>query len=84
VTVPLNIAAGATANLTSGTGFPNTIEADSVPAGFYRATAVLRITGQNPIELEAGQYRLPHCVDPTTPLTCRYDGPPATIAPRGK
>ena len=76
VTVALVIPAGETKTLTSGTTFPYAIQADSVPGGFYRAVAVLRITGEDPIELEAGQYRLPNC---PTPSTCVYVGPPATI-----
>lgn len=73
-TIPLIVAPGETKHLSSGTHFPFAIEADSVPAAIYRATAVLRITGENPIELDAGTYRLPHC---STPDTCAFVGPPA-------
>jgi hypothetical protein len=75
-TVGLTIPSGETRTLSSGTTFPYVIQTDSVPAGFYRATAVLRVTGGNPIEIEAGQYRLPNC---PAPNSCTYVGPPATI-----
>jgi hypothetical protein len=75
--VPLVLSPGETKSLTSGSYFPINILADSVPAAFYRATAVLRITGENPVEIEAGQYRLPNCPDLTRPETCVYTGPPA-------
>jgi hypothetical protein len=80
-TIPLTVGAGQTRTLSSGTAFPWAVQADSVPAGFYRATAVLRIAGQNPIELEAGQYRLPNCPDPSRPATCAFVGPGATVDP---
>lgn len=83
-TIPLNLAAGEKKTIPSGTSFPYNIESDSVAAGIYRATAVLRITGHAPIELEAGQYRLPHCANPAVPLSCTFVGPPATIDPNRK
>ena len=33
-----------------------------VPPGVYIASVILRITGENPIELDAGDYRLPRCI----------------------
>jgi hypothetical protein len=83
VTVPLNLAAGESKTIPSQTTFPHNLESDSIPPATYRATAVVRITGQAPIELEAGSYRLPNCVSGIT-LSCAYVGPPADIDPRRK
>jgi len=63
VTTPIafEIDAQATAVLSSGTRFNPTVAGDSIPAGTYRAAALLRITGFNPIEIDAGTYRLARC-----------------------
>jgi hypothetical protein len=77
VIVPLALAPGQTRSLSSGDFFPWVVGQDSVTPGYFRAVAILRITGEEPFELEAGSYRLPRCPDPMPP--CFYVGPPATI-----
>jgi hypothetical protein len=47
--------------LTSGLRFPWEILGDSLGSGAYYAAALLRITGSNPIEIDAGTTSIPHC-----------------------
>ena len=47
--------------LTSGLRFPWEILGDSLGSGAYYAAALLRVTGINPIEVDAGVYAIPHC-----------------------
>ena len=66
---PLPLGPQQSRTLTSGTRFPWEVSGDSIPTSVtYRATAVLRITGENPIELEAGNYRIPTCVFEPRPV----------------
>lgn len=76
----LHLGAGQTHSFTTGNTTPTAIEADSVAAGYYRAVGVFRTTGNNPIEVELGQFRLAHCPNPATPQTCAFVGPGATKA----
>lgn len=72
-TVALTVPAGGSAELVSGVHPPWGIIGDSIPAGIYRVTAVLRITGQTPIELEAGLHNVQECDLTLFPVfTCRY------------
>jgi hypothetical protein len=59
--VPFQLPGGQTKTLASPTFFPWNVSGDSLAAGSYRATGVLRLTGESPIELPAGTYRLPSC-----------------------
>jgi hypothetical protein len=65
VTTPvgLRIDAQATVVLTSGNRYNPSIAGDSLPPGMYRGAALLRITGLNPIEIDAGTYRLARCTE---------------------
>lgn len=47
--------------LTSGLRFPWEILGDSLPAAAYYSAALLRLTGNNPVEVDAGVYAIPHC-----------------------
>jgi hypothetical protein len=58
VTATLTLSPGQTRTLTSGGRFPWTVSGDSIPVGPYRATGIVRIIGENPVELEAGTYHL--------------------------
>jgi hypothetical protein len=60
--------------LTSGARYNPSVAGDSLPAGRYRAAALLRITGLNPIEIDAGSYRLAHC-DEVTAICTYADAP---------
>lgn len=48
-------------SFTSGARFPWEVAGDSIPPATYRATAVFRVTGLDPVEIEAGTYRVPTC-----------------------
>ena len=61
---------GASATLTSGLRFPWTITGDSLSAGAYYAAALLRITGVNLIEVDAGIYSLPFCYETPAATVC--------------
>jgi hypothetical protein len=61
--VEISVAPGASKVLTSGTRSPWAIHGDSLAGATYRFAAVLRIVGENPIELDAGLYKLPFCVN---------------------
>ena len=54
--------------ISSGTRNPWEVAGDSlpVPASYY-AAALVRVVGQNPIEIDAGVYRLPFCRDSFPP-----------------
>jgi hypothetical protein len=56
--------------LTSGVRFPWQITGDSLAAGAYYAAALLRITGVNPIEIDAGIYAIPHCEETVGATIC--------------
>lgn len=68
--IPFGIDALGTATLSSGTRYNPSVRGDSIPAGTYRAAVLLRITGYNPIEIDAGTYRLAFCDELTA--TCTY------------
>ncbi len=57
--VPLTIAPGGTRILASGTRSPWEVSGDSLSPGAYRATGLLRLVGDAPIEVEAGTYLMP-------------------------
>jgi hypothetical protein len=71
VTTPIGfrVEGQASTVLASGTRFNPTVAGDSIPAGTYRAAVLLRITGMNPIEIEAGTYRLASCDQVTATCT---------------
>ena len=56
--VPFEIPSLTTRDLVSGFRSPNTILGDSLTPGQYDVIAILRITGEQPIEIEAGTVRL--------------------------
>jgi hypothetical protein len=69
--VPFTLGPQQSRTFTSGTRFPWEVSGDSIPTNIsYRATGVLRITGENPIELEAGSYRIPTCVVVGISMVC--------------
>jgi hypothetical protein len=70
VGVDLTVPPGGRRVLTSGTRFSWEIAGDSLPLGAYVARAILRIVGQNPIEVEAGLYNL-RVVSPPGPAARR-------------
>ncbi len=74
--VPLVVPAGGARSLTSGPRMAWTIHGDSLEMGHYRATAIVRLRGDAPVELEAGRVALPNCGDPV--VTCVY--PPSADA----
>jgi hypothetical protein len=69
-TASLTLAPFQARTLSSGGRFPWEISGDSLAPGNYRVTGVLRITGEEPIELEAGTYRLPLCSTVSNATVC--------------
>jgi hypothetical protein len=59
---PLSLQPGQTRVLTSTAQFPWEVAGDSLSPGPYHAKAILRIAGENPVELNAGNYTVPRCV----------------------
>jgi len=72
-TVSVTIGPKQSATVASGTRNPWEIAGDSLPVpATYYAGAIVRIVGMNPIELDAGTYRLPRCVEVFPPMGMPY------------
>jgi hypothetical protein len=54
---PWDVAGGSVCIIDEGVAGP-----DCIPPGAYVASVILRIIGEDPIELDAGTYRLPRCI----------------------
>jgi hypothetical protein len=56
--------------LATGVRFPWDILGDSLASAAYYAAALVRITGLNPIEVDAGVYAIPHCEELPVGTVC--------------
>jgi hypothetical protein len=79
VAVDLSIPPASQRVLTSGTRFTWEISGDSLPIGAYHVAGILRILGQNPLELPAGLYSLRVVAPPGRPAERHFATAATTI-----